>query len=338
MSSMFSNINAQVKEIGILRVLGISKGWVYRMYILEAVIIILSASCLGIIIGVVVGYTMRISRSLFLQLPIPFVFPWELVLTVFLTSILCGFLSSWKPTRSFLEKIVLKPLTFLDFSPRFSMTKYPSSSQDALVSFPTFVMLSGGAIESVEDIPMDICLLQFKDGITDDEINEIESQVGAVIASHQDSTARIWDYRRAIANSQIANTVLSYFFIFAIVIAMIICFFSLMSSMFSNINAQVKEIGILRILGISKEWIYRMYILEAVIIILSSSCLGIIIGVVVGYTMRISRSLFLQLPIPFVFPCELVLTVFLTSILCGFLSSWRPTRTLLNKKLVELLK
>lgn len=50
---------------------------------------------------------------------------------------------------------------------------------------------------------------------------------------------------------------MSYFFNFTTVIAMLISFFSLMASMYTNIHEQTKEIGILRAIGVHKFWMYR---------------------------------------------------------------------------------
>lgn len=88
--------------------------------------------------------------------------------------------------------------------------------------------------------------------------------------------------------SLISLRVNNYFTTFSsLAIAMIVCFFSLKSSMFNSIYSQSKEISILRAMGVSKFWLYRVYIYEAFIIVLSSSLLGIMIGTFVGYTMVI---------------------------------------------------
>jgi ABC-type lipoprotein release transport system permease subunit len=50
--------------------------------------------------------------------------------------------------------------------------------------------------------------------------------------------------------------------------------------MTSNIHEQSKEIAILRALGISRAWMYRIYIYESFILVLSSSILGIAIGMI----------------------------------------------------------
>jgi len=122
------------------------------------------------------------------------------------------------------------------------------------------------------------------------------------------------------------------------VVAMLVCFFSLKSSMFNSIYAQVKEISIMRAMGVSKFWMYRIYVYEAFIIVLSSSLLGVIIGCFVGYTMVIQRALFTQLPLPFVFPTNILIIVSVSSIVLGFIASFGPIRFLLRMTTVELMR
>jgi ABC-type antimicrobial peptide transport system permease subunit len=57
--------------------------------------------------------------------------------------------------------------------------------------------------------------------------------------------------------------------------------------MYTNVREQAKEIAVLRAVGIPKFWVYRIFGIEAFLLVLSSSLLGILIGVVVGYTMTI---------------------------------------------------
>ena len=69
------------------------------------------------------------------------------------------------------------------------------------------------------------------------------------------------------------------------IIVMIICFFSLVSTMGGNIIQQVREIGVLRSIGFNKKQITRVYVYEAFVLVFSSSLFGILIGFLVGYTM-----------------------------------------------------
>jgi len=74
---------------------------------------------------------------------------------------------------------------------------------------------------------------------------------------------------------------------------MFLCLFSLSVSMSSNLYNQKKEVGILRAMGFTKCRVRLLYFYEALILVLSSCLLGILIGVLVGYTMLLQFNLFL---------------------------------------------
>ena len=68
-------------------------------------------------------------------------------------------------------------------------------------------------------------------------------------------------------------------------IVMFLSFFALSASMSSNINSQKKEVGVLRAMGMTKYRIRLLYFYEALILVISSSLLGMFIGCAIGWTM-----------------------------------------------------
>jgi ABC-type antimicrobial peptide transport system permease subunit len=83
---------------------------------------------------------------------------------------------------------------------------------------------------------------------------------------------------------RIQNVDLILRIIFGIIIpmTMFLCFFSLSSSMSSNILEQSREIAILRSIGFPGKSIVILYVYEAFIVVTSASVLGIFIGIFVG--------------------------------------------------------
>lgn len=108
--------------------------------------------------------------------------------------------------------------------------------------------------------------------------------------------------------------------------------------MYTNINEQTKEIGILRALGIGKLWMYKIYIYEAFIVVTSSSILGILIGTAVAFTMTIQRQLFTQLPVPFSFPWPLLIFIFIVSLIFACCASCSPIKRILRLRTVDILR
>ena len=57
--------------------------------------------------------------------------------------------------------------------------------------------------------------------------------------------------------------------------------------MSANLLDQTKEIGILRAMGFTKQRIRMLYFYEAFILFIASCLLGVLIGVIVGFTMTL---------------------------------------------------
>lgn len=89
-----------------------------------------------------------------------------------------------------------------------------------------------------------------------------------------------------------------------IVVTMCLCFFALSANMQSNIFEQRKEIGVLRSVGLKKNRLILLYFYEAVVLVFSSCILGIIVGVVIAWTMLMQQALFEGSKIPYYFPWE----------------------------------
>lgn len=107
----------------------------------------------------------------------------------------------------------------------------------------------------------------------------------------------------------------------------------------------------MRAIGIHRGWMYRIYLYEAFIIVLSrfvknwykrnnmsSSLLGMLIGFVVSYTMTLQRVLFTQLPIPFSFPGQLLGIVVACSVVFAIFASFGPTRSVIKLPVVQIMR
>lgn len=72
-----------------------------------------------------------------------------------------------------------------------------------------------------------------------------------------------------------------------IIITMSLCFFALSANMSANLFEQTKEIAVLRSIGFTSNRIKMLYFYEAMVLILASCTTGIMIGMLVGYTMTL---------------------------------------------------
>lgn len=83
---------------------------------------------------------------------------------------------------------------------------------------------------------------------------------------------------------------------------------------------------------------HRVYIYEAFVLVLASSLLGMLIGMTISYAMTMQQSLFTQLPIPFVFPWFIMITVFAGSVLFAVIASWAPVRHVMSMQIVQIFR
>eukprot|EP00919_Chromeraceae_sp_WS-2016_P038079 GHVR01090948.1.p1 GENE.GHVR01090948.1~~GHVR01090948.1.p1 ORF type:complete len:516 (-),score=82.14 GHVR01090948.1:126-1601(-) len=81
-ASMTANIVEHTKEMTVLRCIGFRKYRVILLFVYEAFALIISSSILGVIVGTVVGMMLLIQRIMLTGLPIPYTFPYSLILIV----------------------------------------------------------------------------------------------------------------------------------------------------------------------------------------------------------------------------------------------------------------
>jgi predicted lysophospholipase L1 biosynthesis ABC-type transport system permease subunit len=74
------------------------------------------------------------------------------------------------------------------------------------------------------------------------------------------------------------------------------------------------------------------------ILVLSSSLLGIAIGSALGYTMTIQRALYTELPIPFVLPLGIMEIVGASSVIFAILASFSPIHFLQKMPIVAIMR
>lgn len=110
-----------------------------------------------------------------------------------------------------------------------------------------------------------------------------------------------------------------------IVVTMMLCFFALSANMSANLLEQTKEIGVMRSIGFTSRRIMMLYFYEAVVLILASSLMGVMIGMVVGYTMTVQESLILNKDLSMFFPWSQFLVIMILTLICAFLSTFGPT-------------
>jgi hypothetical protein len=88
---------------------------------------------------------------------------------------------------------------FLDSSPSFTFSKFPAvSPQDAVASMTTYLRWANVAnptIESVEDIPMLEFLIKIKEGIRQEDLDDLIGDLNNIISTNPSGGLWVWDYK-----------------------------------------------------------------------------------------------------------------------------------------------
>lgn len=101
-----------------------------------------------------------------------------------------------------------------------------------------------------------------------------------------------------------------------------ISIFGLVSSMYAIMLERKFEIGILRSMGLKTKDVRNMFLIESMLILLSSGIMGVIIGTFVGFFLEINMALMTEMPTIFRIPTETIIRVFAISVSVGFLGTY----------------
>ena len=101
--------------------------------------------------------------------------------------------------------------------------------------------------------------------------------------------------------------------------AIAIAIFGLVSTMYAVMLERKFEIGILRSMGMKTKNVRNLFLIESMIIMLSSGMMGTIIGTYCAYLMETNLGLITEMPIVFSIPIDVLFRVFSLSIFFGIL-------------------
>jgi putative ABC transport system permease protein len=148
----------------------------------------------------------------------------------------------------------------------------------------------------------------------------------------------LYNLERLIAQQQSAYFVLDTLFTLIALTTVFICIFGLLSSSYSTIIERKKEIGIVRTLGLKGKEINRLFIIESLIIMISSGTIGIIVGWLSAWIVTSNLSILTGMPnvifIPW-FNIGLIYTLSIVMILIGMKLLLRKARKM---KIVDIYR
>ncbi len=148
----------------------------------------------------------------------------------------------------------------------------------------------------------------------------------------------VWLFNNIKERIEIVTKIVYKIFYTVSAIVLFFCFFNLTASMTINIFEQKKEIAIMRTLGMKKREVVFIYICEAIVLILTSSFIGTIIGSLISYTMSLQWQMFTNVNVNFSIKISNIISIVLFSIIGGLFSTIIPSIKMLRTPISLLIK
>lgn len=125
--------------------------------------------------------------------------------------------------------------------------------------------------------------------------------------------------------------------LFLLVVLLILCFFSLLTTTHANVRTQQKEIAVLLVLGYAKVNILKIYAYEAFVVVVNACCKGFAAGYIMAVVTAWQRELFSSVIVHLRFKGEFLGVIFVMAVVSSLLATYREVKQTVNKKMTNLL-
>jgi len=231
-----------------------------------------------------------------------------------------------------------KARAMLNRAPGFFFSSYSLAAyfSPVLVSMPVYQrFLNASVRDPPASPPKQTLLIKTKASAT---LFEREGVINGVRNFLTDDSIIVQNTQDIIDSTKIAVNLLDLFFYTVAAISVILCFFVLWLSFTANVNENSWEFGVLRSIGLTSFQVVRVYVYEALAIIIASVLLGSCIGMIVSISLTVQLNLFTELPFWFQFPYLLFFGVLVMSVGVAVAGSYFPLKTYKEKPISAVLK
>jgi len=224
----------------------------------------------------------------------------------------------------------LRPFGFFSSIAALNKNRF-SSRQPSLMSFPTYARLGASmGWGSIEDIPLRTMLISLKKEPDEDfeGYRRLLRDLNTIVSGTP--LLRVWEFRYSKDALDVITSILRSAFLFLSTLALLICSFSLVTSMYANAEEQAKEIAVLRALGMQNGSLFRIGLVESVVLLTAAVFAGVLTGWSVGTASGLQQNLFLDLLPNFYFPVGSFVLVVVLALLSALLGARAISRTARN--------
>lgn len=131
---------------------------------------------------------------------------------------------------------------------------------------------------------------------------------------------------------------LQLFFTIALGFGMIIALFGLTASCYTTIRESIKEIGIMKSVGLKRKHITNIFVCESIILTMAAGLSGMFVGYLTGLSLIAQQAIFTEQPLPLYIPWSELALVIVASIVIGAIGAWIPSRMISKKTTAEILR
>eukprot|EP00026_Physarum_polycephalum_P001035 Phypoly_transcript_01036.p1 GENE.Phypoly_transcript_01036~~Phypoly_transcript_01036.p1 ORF type:complete len:1168 (+),score=174.37 Phypoly_transcript_01036:78-3581(+) len=231
-----------------------------------------------------------------------------------------------------------KARALLNRAPGFFFSSYSLAAyfSPVLVSMPVYQRFLNASMKNPPlSPPKQTLLIRTKPEAT---LFEREGVINGVRNFLSDDSIIVQNTQDIIDSTKIAVNLLDLFFYTVATISVILCFFVLWLSFTANVNENSWEFGVLRSIGLTSFQVIRVYVYEALAIIIASVLLGASIGMIVSISLTVQLNLFTELPFWFQFPYVLFFGVLAMSVGVAVAGSYFPLTAYKEKPISAVLK
>eukprot|EP00301_Raphidiophrys_heterophryoidea_P020406 c5107_g1_i1.p1 GENE.c5107_g1_i1~~c5107_g1_i1.p1 ORF type:complete len:1182 (-),score=262.23 c5107_g1_i1:244-3789(-) len=137
--------------------------------------------------------------------------------------------------------------------------------------------------------------------------------------------------------NEVSNFVGTLFY-FTIVIASILCLFSLFLSVYGNVRENSWEYGVLRALGVGASSLQRAYIYEALSVVLAAVANGTVVGIIIALILALFTTAWTELPLRWTFPGDVYGILLAIALLVVFVGTYVPTRNMNRLSIANVIR
>ncbi|KAI9209917.1 uncharacterized protein BJ171DRAFT_609452 [Polychytrium aggregatum] len=239
---------------------------------------------------------------------------------------------------------IVKPIAAVEKLPGFpSIIQQSTSNTPLFVTFSDYAFLlnvSYGASSlappsSGISVPVQRAFVNIRDSASADQKLAVVNDLNTLVTG---STFTVTTLDQEVSvTAATSSSILVIFYIVSFV-AVILCFIVLWVTFLENMRSSSWELGVLRSIGLEKLQIVKIYVYEAVSLLLASMLVGTVVGLLTSATLNLQFTTFLDLPFDFSFPLGLFIFTVLVSLSVGVLASAIPANAYNRIHVAQLLK